>query len=435
MSFLKGLTGEKILPWIDVKADHGAIGDNVADDTSAISAAISAANSLAQQNARGAIVFIPPGNYKITGALTTITQNGVKIIGTGGCFPGGGSGFYCSGSADVFTANGFFGGATTVIKDIVISGIRIDASGKNKAGTIVTTNAVNGFILDNFYVVNYGNGMLNTLTSNMLLREVDFQWAQALNGFAWKMQGTGNSINGYEDKVENVEAYNVNVTTRYFKGDLPGGANDNTIDIVSCLGAVNNIYLDTVTFLKGRHGLVLDHYDGSTGPVPRNIVAKNSDFEYNYGKGINARAVNSLQFDNIYSHGSGFERGMDFGPKANNIKITASSCHDHWLQGIVFEGKGMTLTATDVYWNSQNNSSGVYASTNTHSGIYVTGQDFTMLGGTSGINPQRPSNSFKHAYGIDNAGSGRVQAIGVRLNGNYLGATNGTVTSLGNITT
>lgn len=52
--------------------DYGAVGDGVADDTSAIDAAITAA-------ANGGVVYFPPGTYKTTGGHTP--THGARIVG------------------------------------------------------------------------------------------------------------------------------------------------------------------------------------------------------------------------------------------------------------------------------------------------------------------------------------------------------------------
>lgn len=59
-------------PVIDVKL-YGAVGNGVADDTSAIQAAITALSST------GGVVFVPSGQYKITSQLTI--SNGVQLVG------------------------------------------------------------------------------------------------------------------------------------------------------------------------------------------------------------------------------------------------------------------------------------------------------------------------------------------------------------------
>lgn len=53
--------------------DYGAVGNGVADDSSAIQAAINAANAIAVTNAsNGAIVFFPPGTYNIGTTLSLL---------------------------------------------------------------------------------------------------------------------------------------------------------------------------------------------------------------------------------------------------------------------------------------------------------------------------------------------------------------------------
>lgn len=65
-------------PWFDVKA-FGAKGDNSTNDTVSIQNAIDAAAVF--NFGLGAIVFFPPGIYKIPGGL--IGKSGVRLVGTG----------------------------------------------------------------------------------------------------------------------------------------------------------------------------------------------------------------------------------------------------------------------------------------------------------------------------------------------------------------
>ena len=69
--------GSSVTPWINVKTDYGAVGDGSANDTSAINAAITAINSA------GGTLYFPPGTYKVSGSLTSITAEGCNIVGSG----------------------------------------------------------------------------------------------------------------------------------------------------------------------------------------------------------------------------------------------------------------------------------------------------------------------------------------------------------------
>lgn len=63
--------------WVSVKS-YGAVGNGIADDTSAVQAAINRAVALG-----GAVVFFPAGTYKISSALTLSNASGVSFRGAG----------------------------------------------------------------------------------------------------------------------------------------------------------------------------------------------------------------------------------------------------------------------------------------------------------------------------------------------------------------
>ena len=76
---IQGVTPTQLYNQTYTKAEnvkrHGALGDNVADDTSAITAAITALGS------GGGVVYFPPGTYRVTSTLS-VPQN-VSFQGTG----------------------------------------------------------------------------------------------------------------------------------------------------------------------------------------------------------------------------------------------------------------------------------------------------------------------------------------------------------------
>lgn len=69
--------GDATPDWIDVKEDHNAVGDGVADDTAEIQAAIDAA-----ETAGGGVVYLPAGTYKITATLD-LGPNQIILLGDG----------------------------------------------------------------------------------------------------------------------------------------------------------------------------------------------------------------------------------------------------------------------------------------------------------------------------------------------------------------
>lgn len=78
-----GATNRNLKDWlgqlrVSVK-DYGAVGDNVADDTSAIQAAINAVAALTY----GGVVYFPPGVYRVSSVLTLSAETNVSFEGAG----------------------------------------------------------------------------------------------------------------------------------------------------------------------------------------------------------------------------------------------------------------------------------------------------------------------------------------------------------------
>jgi Pectate lyase superfamily protein len=63
--------------WLNVK-DFGAVGDSIADDTDAITAALAAA---ATDLYLGGVVFFPPGRYYTATGITVTALNGISVVG------------------------------------------------------------------------------------------------------------------------------------------------------------------------------------------------------------------------------------------------------------------------------------------------------------------------------------------------------------------
>jgi hypothetical protein len=63
--------------WADLKANYGAVGNGMADDTSALQSAL---NDLGKSG-HAAVLYIPAGTYRITSTVTLQSQQYVSIIG------------------------------------------------------------------------------------------------------------------------------------------------------------------------------------------------------------------------------------------------------------------------------------------------------------------------------------------------------------------
>ena len=73
--------------FFDVK-DYGAVGDGITDDTASVQAAAAAARAASiadgtDYGSRGATVFFPHGQYKLSESLVFDYTRGIRLIGEG----------------------------------------------------------------------------------------------------------------------------------------------------------------------------------------------------------------------------------------------------------------------------------------------------------------------------------------------------------------
>lgn len=83
--------------------DYGAIGNGVADDSSAIQAAIAAAGTA---STHGGVIFFPAGRYSCASPINLKDSRGIRLLGAGGGGVGGGGGTARPASVLVYTGTG-----------------------------------------------------------------------------------------------------------------------------------------------------------------------------------------------------------------------------------------------------------------------------------------------------------------------------------------
>lgn len=121
---------------------YGAIGDGVADDTSAIQAAIDAAHS-----AGGGVVYVPAGTYRVTAQLEVYSN--ITILGTVGGSKLLADAVYTSGSDGmIHNASGLGDGNSILDWNIRIQGITLDGGG-------------DGNVLTGFWFESLGNSVIS----------------------------------------------------------------------------------------------------------------------------------------------------------------------------------------------------------------------------------------------------------------------------------
>lgn len=140
-----GATARKLLEVIrgiqvSVK-DYGAVGNNVADDVVAIQAAINEVGRLG-----GGGVWLDPGTYAISSALTNTSKNGVSIIGSG---PTASVIRSTSTTANIFTLASCSG--------FLIRNLGLTSTATN-SGTAIALTGCSSFVVDTVTIDGSGGG-------------------------------------------------------------------------------------------------------------------------------------------------------------------------------------------------------------------------------------------------------------------------------------
>ena len=205
--------GSTITPWINVKTDYGAKGDNSTNDTTAINNAIAAANASA------AVIFFPPGTYKVT-TLNAITASGVQVIGSGRKATIIST---TSATGDVFTFQGQF----QVIQSLSFSPSVFRTSGYEIA---IKYGAFQQIVRDVYIEFGY-NGIYNIDASETIFENIQLRYMTGMLGFNY----TGTVTYGsYGMRAKNLLTDNPYVTSVFnanLKGNFAGSTAYSLSDI------------------------------------------------------------------------------------------------------------------------------------------------------------------------------------------------------------
>lgn len=156
----------KTNPWVNAR-DYGTVGDGSTDDTVALQAALDA-------TVDGAVLFLPPGRYKITSGLTI--ANVITIQGAG-------AGSY---NTDIFgsttwasrvwehgsvietamTSGSVFTFAPSHVRPLNLKDFVIKGLGDNTRTTVGVTYAASRSVWCNVTLLNLKTGMINTAESD-----------------------------------------------------------------------------------------------------------------------------------------------------------------------------------------------------------------------------------------------------------------------------
>lgn len=397
---------DKLRERINVK-DFGALGNNSANDTAAITAAINAANTA------GCDVYFPAGIYRHTG-IAIANLRFVRLIGEAN------SSFSTAGTKGVrlvctsATANHL---DFTEAHGVTVENIQLECvSGTTPtAGSVIRFYASSGVSaycgVRNVRTENCYNGLLIDGCSNSWAQHLTLRTCKGL--FAIKVVGSGK-------RVDQVRIADVVIDT-----EVTGGS-------TTCVGVdvdtdSHTIWLDRISALKCKYGVYLH---GATAPefVRMNgVEAENSN---SHGFLIDTGA--HIWLDQVYAtinRGSGIVFGATF---ASTAVVTAPDARGNKAHGIMVNGSGgIQIIAPRI---GQNSNTDLGATTNTNDGISIGAgvSNVTVIGGKCGGNINLTgTGTQRYGVNVNTGASDNIVISGVNLTGNATGplAYNGTGTN------
>lgn len=380
----------------------GAIGNNVADDTSAINAAIAYCNSLTIP----AVLQFPSGFYKITAALTPITSPTVLV---GDSFRG--SILFPQGNFDVIK----FAGAGARQYGGGIQDLTIDCQGMT-GGIAVTLDWTQDFV-GNFLLANAWNGVYVRQSGGTKFQSVTID--KTRGDYCFKAFGSNVSRNGENDQCD-VIAFESDST---FTGTyIPGGAAPTTTGVILD-GRVHTVSFGNLRCLNLLRGFLCSNTPALTQKyVPSFIYGTCVETENTYAEGVLLASVNVFQ-TGLFVASVISENGFRCASEANRININGCNVENCYKSGISIVGSKDIVINNPSIWN--NNTYAGHPSG--FSAVQIeSGDNIAVIGGRCG-KPSWNSYTENQEYGIINIAGTNVRATGVDLRGNNLGPSAGDI--------
>lgn len=380
----------QIAPWIDVKADYGAVGDGTTDDTTAINNAIAAANAATYTPS----IYFPPGNYKISAALTTITKpvivrgSGINATTVTVSNPNYDVFKFLKGSAGRIVGGG--------VRDITITG-----TGTRSSGYAITVDYFGNFDISDVRITNIYNGIYARQYNDLRIHKTYIGPIYGLYGL--RLYGDGSTRNGETDRSDVLNAVNLVID-----GNLQNASTEG----VRIDGNIHTVQGHSLQVLGCKRGLYVTNTPATT--APSFVIISDYESENCTDECIRVNcAGESFWLNNLYCVGTtGVQVSTGlvyFEGGATDIKLNAGRIAGGYNYGLICDGVDrVDVTDVDIYSNSRQTA-------NTWDGVYLGNSAvlrFTMKGGMSKGANQR--------YGVHivNVSGTRVAFAGVDMTGN-----------------
>jgi hypothetical protein len=376
-----------VFPVFNVK-DYGAVGDGIADDTTAIRDTLTAA---AAAGDRGATIFFPGGIYKTTG---TITVNDVALTFRG---PGAGAALINPTSTNLPVFQLTAGNEFITFRDLEIGTITAQVAGSS----FIDTNGAHNVLIDRvnmfgwYYGIYIRGGSGKVTVSNVQLKD-------------------GVATNGVGVYVDNSTALDVNLGP-WIMVTNGAGAKPLAGIMVKAAGAfsIQNVTVNNVT-----HGLYL--YPSSGANVQYGFIS-DSMFDLAGTNGAYLYTPNqaspgqlrSIKFVGCWfgrANAAGVGHGVTLEGASNGVldDVSFASCRflDNGRHGINY------LFGTNIRVNGSTVAGNSASASNTYDGIAIAAavSDFELVGNRIGL-AGTAANTQRYAINIAAGASNRYQII------------------------
>lgn len=367
--------------YVSVK-DFGAVGNGVADDTTAIQTAI---------NSGVKTIFFPPGSYLVSSTIT-LSNTGARLVGAG---PNATSIVRSSGTTDVLSWSGsaYDGG---------VKSIKFSCNGMT-GGNIISAVQQQRFTVSDCVFGQGYNGIYIEDQNVVTLENLQFQ--SQTGSYSIKNKGTAFGNADVLD-IKNVTiGYSTNTSTS------PTGI---IID-----GGVATVDMRHVAVVKGYRGLSIENSANLTGVVVSFVTVLDfqSDFPYDSGIYIDGGTGVSRghQFTDCYIHHSESSYNVFIDDSVSYVTFKSGICTGAYKNGFYIAGDYVHITDYQISANGQ-------AASNTYSGVEIAGTatgahvSISHVGNWSGYATETQS------YGVTLlAGATNYTIVGNNLRGNVTG--------------
>ena len=390
--------------------DFGAVGDDSTDDTTAIQNAI---NSLVGGAVgKGGIVYLPPGIYRISSALTFGSNAySVTLRGSSTHFPVGN--FGGSIIKNTSTSNNVIEITNSLSIAITNLGIDHTSSSSGTAIKATSTNSRQGVTIDQVYILKHSKGIELNGYANSIIRnsEIRNQPDNANSTHAILLK-KGSDARQDQLRMENVIVEGlVDNSTRhqYSKGLL---VEDWT----------NSLWIKDCCFLRCKYGIYFDQsMGGETADAAAFHRIENCDVDQNDADGVFIDGGYAIWLQNCYLSSNincGLVTGENF---KGTMWINSPDCRGNNLYGMA-----INVNHNKIQINSPHIADNGSAQPSVSSGIHILdgANDISIIGGFIGGNVfgQHVNSSNQH-HGIRFVGDNhqRININGVDVENNNSG--------------